>query len=380
MLDEFMKVAYAKSQREQEQLNLHNLLKQLPVEDLYKLATGEVTKQAYMDAACSPKAGSDSSTWIDRFKNTPLFDQAVSLEQEEIQLEMDELQKRKERQAQSQMEQGVWELRDQLRLKKRLLELQAAQVDITGQLPQAEEEQGAGAVGAEAPNPEQTVQETSSKVAMAETMGRQLARQDFKKEASQRNLLTAGDTAGRLMSKVALDMNAAKGLGQGAMNFLKGNRGAALGAAAGAAGGLAQGLQADPATGQRSLMKGLAGGALGAAGGAAVGHGAQHFTKALPHAGGNVGEALKATGSQLKYQGQQAATAIKGALGGGGGAPRVVTPAPHGFPSQMPTTAGLGTAKTVAAPAASPGALTSLAQKHMQQLGFNTAAGRLGGG
>lgn len=356
MLDAFMKVAYARSRHEQEQLRVHNLLKQLPVEDLYKLATGEVTKQAYL-SECAPSNGDGkSATWIDRFKGTPLFDQAVALEQEEIQLEMDELQKRKERQVQSQMQEGTWELRDQLRLKKRLLELQAAQVDITGQLPQpVAEEQEAGpveAAPAQAAAAPSAQKQASAQLRMAENMGRQLAQQDFKKEAMQRTLLSAGDAAGRLMSKTALDMNAMKGLGQGAMNFLKANRGAALGAAAGAAGGAVQGLRVDPATGQRSLMKGLAGGALGAAGGAALGHGAQHFAKALPHAGGNVGQALKATGQQMKYQGQRAAQAVKGAVT----SPGAIGPK---FPAANPVRTprpGLGTANTVAATAQDPSA------------------------
>jgi len=340
MLDEFFKVAYAKSQKEEQQHELHLLLKQLPVEDLYKLASGEVTKQAYLDE-CGTGASAPKQ-WIDRFKGTPLFDQAVALEQEEIQLEMDDLQKRKERKAERQLEDSLWELKDQIRLKKKLLELQAAQTDVTGQLPApatAEapagpaEAQGAGAVGQETPNPEKTVKDAAQKVAMAEDLGRQLARQDFRKEAAQRTLLTTGDSAGRVLVKTALDMNAIKGLGQGAMSFLKSNRGAAIGTALGAAGGVAKGLERDPMTGQRSLLKGVAGGALGAAGGAALGHGAEHFAKALPHAGGNVSEALSATGRQMKYQAGRASDAVKGALTGA-----------------QPAAAASGAAKTVSMP------------------------------
>lgn len=341
MLDEFFKVAYAKSQEEEKRANLHNLLKKLPIEDLYKLASGEVTKQAFLEAEKSEEADKPKS-WVEKFKDTPFFDQAVALEQEEIQLEMDDLQKRQDKKLEAKMDDNAstWELRDQLKLKRRLLELQATQAEVTGQDPNAVPEEveaegdqladpdavsttppvvpaqtalkapGEGAV--ETPPEEKT--SAAKMVSMAEVMGRNLARQDFQKEASQRSLLSAGDTAGRILTKTALSMTAVKGLGQGAMGFLKANPGAAAGTALGAAGGLAAGLQKDPQTGQRSIVKGVAGGVLGGAAGAAAGHGAQHFSKSMAHSGGNVGESLAATGRQLKYQAGQAGQAVKGAL------------------------------------------------------------------
>jgi len=315
MLTELMKVAYEQKEKRANQEAVHALLKQFPSEELYKLATGEVTKEAFLDSG--PLDG--PKTWIDRFKGSPFFEQAVALEQEEIQLEMDELSKRQQK---DQERDAVWSLRDQLRLKKRLLELQAAQADVSGQAPSPapppQEAQGAGALGQEAPNPEKTVT-ASALVSMADSMGRELAQSDFKtKEASQR-LLQTGDEAGRVLSKLALDMSALKGLGQGAMGFLKANRGAAIGAGVGAIGGLAHGLQKDQ-NGQRHLLRGLAEGAAGGVAGAAAGHGVEHFAKAMGHNGGNVGEALNATGRQLKFQGEKAMGAVKGALGGAPGA------------------------------------------------------------
>lgn len=298
MLDHFLKIAYDKSVVQAEQDRVHVLLKQLPVDDLYKLATGDMTKEALFDCAPSGNVG-HSDSWIDKFKNTPLFEQAVALEQEEIQLEMDELQKRKERTLQSQSESNVWDLRDQLRLKKRLLDLQAAQADVTGQMPPAPAEaQGAGALGSETPNPEKTV---TAMVQMAETMGRSLARTDFRKEASHRVLVTAGDQAGRSlvgMQKNAFDMNSLKGIGQGAVNLLKTNRGAAIGAGIGAAGGLMHGLQKDQ-SGQRHLLSGLAQGAVGGAVGAAAGHAAAGIGKRVQQGQGLM-QAAQGYGGEVK--------------------------------------------------------------------------------
>ena len=305
MLNHFLKVAYARSQAEEDRSRLHNLLKQLPIEDLYKLASGELTKEALLAAESSLETN-EPKTWIDKFKGTPLFDQAVGLEQEEIQLEMDQLQKRQEERAMKDTDSSaVWDLKDQMRLKKKLLDVQLAQLDVTGQMPMEEEppmEDPNMTAGAMAPppkplptQPEQTAPKPPSappaeepkatpekdkmaaaeKIAAAEDMGRRLARQDFQKEARVKELLALGDETGRALTKMAFGMAGLQGLGRSAMNFAKANPGAAIGAGVGAVGGMAKGLQKDPQTGQRSLLKGVAGGVLGGAAGGAAGHAAQ---------------------------------------------------------------------------------------------------------
>lgn len=126
--------------------------------------------------------------------------------------------------------------------------------------------------------------------------------------------------------KKALDAGALAGLGRQAAGFLGKNPGAALGAAAGAAGGLAHGLQKDE-QGNRHLLRGVAEGAAGGVAGAALGHGGQHFAKAMAHRpeglslGQRALDAAGATGRQLKYQGEQAVSAVRDALkpGAGGG-------------------------------------------------------------
>ena len=158
MLDSFLEVAYAKESREEMEKNAVALLKQLPVEDLLKLTNGE--KLASMGVL------SDSNgvgSFLDKFHGSPLFEEALALEQEELQAEMTSLERRKENRVSQQAESGLWEMQDELRIKKRLLELRLAQEEAGAQaggavaaplsaasmVPEAGA-QGAGALGPEA--------------------------------------------------------------------------------------------------------------------------------------------------------------------------------------------------------------------------------------
>lgn len=158
MLDSFLDVAYQHEAREQTERDAVALLKQLPAEDLLKIASG--AKVAWLEP-CGPGG---SGSFLDKFKGTPLFDEALALEQEELQAEMTNLERRKEQRSTQQLEQGIWDMQDQLRIKKRLLELRLAQQDAgmgaqagggapsplmnAAPIPEAGA-QGAGAVGAE---------------------------------------------------------------------------------------------------------------------------------------------------------------------------------------------------------------------------------------
>jgi hypothetical protein len=64
----------------------------------------------------------DNDEWLDRFKGTPLFDQAMELMQEELQQDSVEMQQR-------QMSQQLNSQGDQLRMKRRMLELELARQD-----------------------------------------------------------------------------------------------------------------------------------------------------------------------------------------------------------------------------------------------------------
>jgi hypothetical protein len=123
MLDSFLGVAYTHEAKAQLEKEAVALLKQLPADDLLKLASGE--KLAWMGAdPCGPGG---STSFLDKFKGTPLFEEALALEQEELQAQMTDLERRKEQRVTQQGEQGLWDMQDQLRIKKRLLELRQAQ-------------------------------------------------------------------------------------------------------------------------------------------------------------------------------------------------------------------------------------------------------------
>lgn len=128
MLDKFLDVAYQHEKKASAQRELTSLLQKLPNEELQKIASGE-TKLSYF--------GGDDGQWLDRFKNTPLFPQALELEKQELQDRMMEKQKRQERRA-------LWEeedsKRDQRCIQRKLLELQLAELESGGAQPAGEEQ------------------------------------------------------------------------------------------------------------------------------------------------------------------------------------------------------------------------------------------------
>lgn len=71
--------------------------------------------------ACFP---SNDHNWLDKFKGTPLMQQAIALEQQDIQNEIAEKQYQEQNRS---MSRSFWHNRDQIQLQKRMLELQLAQ-------------------------------------------------------------------------------------------------------------------------------------------------------------------------------------------------------------------------------------------------------------
>lgn len=129
MIPEYIEKLYEEQQEKVARRELVDSLKQLPIYELKDLADGFITeKTAYMsDPVCG-------ESWLDKYKGTPLFDQAVQIEQQIIQLEMQEQQRRESQRAnRQQMEQqfgdcsDLWDQRDKLNLQKRMLDLQLAQ-------------------------------------------------------------------------------------------------------------------------------------------------------------------------------------------------------------------------------------------------------------
>lgn len=175
MFEEFLEATYEKMGRQQATFEVIGLLDGLPDWEVEKIASGMPISELYghLDrkpltktaSLCGPDG--EPKTFLDRFKGTPLFDQAVALEQEDLQAEMLDLQKRQESRANRQNEDTIWDAKDRLRVRKRLLELELAKQQggaaAAGAAPAGEPvgdtAQGAGAPG---PVPAEGVQDSSS--------------------------------------------------------------------------------------------------------------------------------------------------------------------------------------------------------------------------
>ena len=360
MLDEFLSVAYKAETRKQAEFELVGLLKDIPTMELRKLASGVSVKELYgrfdKTAYGNPPSSSGDRVggFLDHFRGTALFDQAIALEQEELQAEMLDQQKREERTMQMRDDQSLWDAKDRIRIKKRLLELELAKQEAGEPSAPA---QGAGAPG---DVPAEGVQDNSQglmggvaksaagasmgmqprpkalampmkppppppaglqpkpkvasplagispeKLAFADALGRELARADMEKAAHAAVLETCGGRAGAAMAKVALNVGmlqgAAKGLGGAMLGWAKKNPlqaattigGAAMGAMNGAKNG-----------------GGLGGAVTGAVGGGAMGNmagrGIQGF-QANRAAGQSVGQALGNVGMNAIQKGVGALT------------------------------------------------------------------------
>lgn len=329
MLDEFLLTAYTHETRKKAEYDMVGLLKDIPTLELRKLASGTpiaelYSKQAFLDEACAPKADGGPASWLDKFKDTPFFEEAMALEQEMLEAEAADIAKRVQENSQPR----PWEVMDQIRLKKRLLELKMARSQAGGgeapPAPPGEPAQGAGAPG---PVPAEGVQDSSSGlgggvaktgaaelVQFSDRFARALARSDFEKAARVDVLLKTGEAAGGLMAKAGGLGSMIAGLGAktlqgGTLARLAGqaatNPGATklIGAGIGAAGGALAG-------GPEHRLSGALG---GAALGAGAGHAASGISKGLVNAN-TLGESVKAYGGGL----QSAASGLMGKLTGGG--------------------------------------------------------------
>lgn len=143
MLDHFLEAAYEKDFEKTAERAMVDKLKALPMDTLLELAGNEKLGFLGVTGDCQTKASSDDpKTWLDMFKGTPLFDQALELERADLQLEQQDIQRRMEEQANN-----TWTQRDALRLKKRMLELDLAVSNAGGDgggedAPEQTEEQG----------------------------------------------------------------------------------------------------------------------------------------------------------------------------------------------------------------------------------------------
>ncbi len=269
MLDSFLKVAYETQTREKLHLELVGLMEGLPVVELRKLAEGtsvaelygHLDKTAFSDEACYPDGGKPK-TFLEKFKGTPLFEQAVALEQEELQAEMADTQKRQEERARRATEDSLYDTRDRIRVQKRLLELELAKQETSAAAPPAPATPLPGAPMGKIPPPPPLGGDAPPLPGADPTKVASPSRERLNE------LFASGDAAGRAFAKTAnlgALMGGIKGLAssgglQKAMSFAAKNPGI-VGAGVGAAGGAIAG-------GPNNRLGGALG---GAATGAALG-------------------------------------------------------------------------------------------------------------
>lgn len=117
MLDKFLEVTYEKSKKAEAGLRLSEAMRKLPNEYLLAIATGQ-EKLAYSD-----------TEWLDKFKGTPLFEQALEIEKQQLENEMAKNERQRQRDA---LFEGEDQACEELNIKRKLLDLQLAELEGGG--------------------------------------------------------------------------------------------------------------------------------------------------------------------------------------------------------------------------------------------------------
>jgi hypothetical protein len=120
MLDRYIEVLWGHEKQAAEQRKLVDLLGRLPIDELDGLASGR-TKLAF---SCG-----DDGEWLEKFKGTPLLEQAIQLEQEQLQLEAQQISQRQESRQSGDQEAMQ---RDQLNVRRKLLDIELARMESGG--------------------------------------------------------------------------------------------------------------------------------------------------------------------------------------------------------------------------------------------------------
>lgn len=118
MLDQFLTAVAETTQKREAFDEMVDLMKQLPAEDLYKIASGEIS--------CAPSGA--PTTWLERFQNTPLYDKALQLESQELELDIEDQSRRLAESQKDDMNENsrrdFYRKRNAIDLKKRILDLE----------------------------------------------------------------------------------------------------------------------------------------------------------------------------------------------------------------------------------------------------------------
>jgi hypothetical protein len=126
MLDEFLKVVAERAKVASSKAHTVELMTRLPKDILRKMASGKIK----LGSMC----GDDD--WIEKYKGSPFLAQAIELEKKEIDAEQEDLVRRQEDEALRRQKDvsrdDTWIARDQIRLEKKLLDLELASAEENG--------------------------------------------------------------------------------------------------------------------------------------------------------------------------------------------------------------------------------------------------------
>lgn len=298
MLDTFLTVAYQKTKKAEAQTRQVELLKKLPNDLLYKIASGQ-EKLGYLNDCVKAGGPYDGEEWLEKFQGSPLLAEAVAIRKQELELQMADTQQQRQRDEQyhalDEERQEREAARDDLSIKRKMLELQLIEGASGGGEEAAPAEPAvamppeAAAVPAAAPAPPvpakptaespmempKPKQETPVKVASAEfefaLAKMKMASTQMKKEAI--GLGSLGTVAKGIGSRIA----GAAGAAGGVAKAMGGGRLSQLGA------GLQEGAHA------AWQNKGLAGKAIGS------------YAKANPMQAAGIGAGALAAGVGAKH-------------------------------------------------------------------------------
>lgn len=322
MLDHFLEVTYRADSEAKEKRAFIESLKKLPMEDLAKLASGETTLDKLAHDMCG-----EGHQWLDHYKDTPLFEQALALEQAELQNQMAQQQNDLQHEGTKFYREG-----DKIRLQKRMLNLQLvqsqAQATAGAPLPPSPEApaQGAGAPGAGAPNNEEAMgasNEQGVKVGGAPLWSKLASPKPKKEKTAAPNLGAIGSGIMGNLSRVT------KAMPKGELMR------AGIGAGVGALGGAMAG-------GPDHRLSGALGGAAALGVGSLAGG---NIARAAQAGGGLTGatamKGLADTGRQMKATGNAVVGGVKkGLRAGEAGAAGAAKVAPSGIPMGTPGSTG----------------------------------------
>lgn len=122
MLDAFLEVVSGHTKQAQARARHAALLERLPTELLQKIADGAL-----------PKEAGDDGCWLDKFRGSPLLDQAIAIEKEELDLQMQEADRRRQ-ETELRASLPTWDetdlQRSELAIKRKLLELELVGADV----------------------------------------------------------------------------------------------------------------------------------------------------------------------------------------------------------------------------------------------------------